>query len=392
MTGSRRLLPRLLLSLGALLLALLAVEGVARTVSPAPADDALARQAKHALLFQKHPELGFTPRTQVAYTFWDPEWQTHVRLNRLGIRGPEPVALAPGEQRVLMLGDSFTMGLQVDEDQTVAQRLAAALSTRQRTEVWNAGVENYGTWQAAGRAAALLDAGEHFDAIVLNFYLGNDLIDNHKQKEHARGRGREPRTERPPPRRSAGRGRGPESRPGAGPTRAKAASRRAPRSVAFSWVRLLLRRAMVARQPDHQESLRREVGMWCDAPFLRDALPGTRDALEQLHSLARAQDIPLVVALLPPEWVVHPEQGEAAAASLSLEGFEPTRVPMAVQGVIPDGVTVVDLTPAMREATAKRSLFLRFDGHWTDEGHAVVADALVTPVQELLSRSAASHE
>ena len=143
MTGSRRLLPRLLLSLVAFLIALSAVEGVARTVSPAPADDAHARQAKHALLFQKHPELGFTPRSQVAYTFWDPEWQTYVRLNSLGIRGPEPTALAPGERRVLMLGDSFTMGLQVDEDQTVAHRLAAALSTRQRTDVWNAGVEHH---------------------------------------------------------------------------------------------------------------------------------------------------------------------------------------------------------------------------------------------------------
>ena len=154
----------------------------------------------------------------------------------------------------------------------------------------------------------------------------------------------------------------------------------------------MLRRATVTRQSEPRERLRREVGMWCDAPFLRDALPGTRDALERLYSLARTHDIPLVVALLPPEWVVHPEQGEAAAASLSLGGFEPTQVPMAVQGVIPDGVTVVDLTPAMREAAATRSLFLRFDGHWTDEGHAVVADALVTPVQELLSRAAASHE
>lgn len=392
MTRSRRLLPRLLLSLMALLLVLSAVEGVARTVSPAPADDALARQAKHALLFQKHPELGFTPRTQVAYTFWDPEWQTHVRLNSLGIRGPEPADLAPGDRRVLLLGDSFTMGLQVDEEKTVAQRLAAGLSTRQRTVVWNAGVENYGTWQAMGRAAALLDAGEHFDAIVLNFYMGNDVSDNHEHKEDARGGGRERRTERPPPRRSAGRAQGPESRPGVGPTRVKAASRRVPPSVAFSWGRLLLRRATVARQSEHQERLRREVGMWCDAPFLRDALPGTRDALDRLHSLARAHDIPLVVALLPPEWVVHPEQGEAAAASLSLKGFEPTRVPKAVQGVTPDGVTVVDLTSAMRKAAATQSLFFRFDGHWTDEGHAVVADALVTSVQELLSQAAASHE
>ena len=46
----------------------------------------------------------------------------------------------------------------------------------------------------------------------------------------------------------------------------------------------------------------------------------------------------------------------------------------------------------MREAAATRSLFLRFDGHWTNEGHAVVADALVEPVHELLSQTVAFHE
>jgi hypothetical protein len=98
----------------------------------------------------------------------------------------------------------------------------------------------------------------------------------------------------------------------------------------------------------------------------------------------------VLVALLPPEWVVHPERGEAGAAALGLEAFDPTRVPKAVQQVIPEQVVVVDLTPAMREASVSRTLFYRYDGHWTEAGHAVVAGALTDPVEALLARPSTS--
>ena len=38
------------------------------------------------------------------------EFTTQVRVNQLGIRGPEVGPVRPGVERVLVLGDSFTFG------------------------------------------------------------------------------------------------------------------------------------------------------------------------------------------------------------------------------------------------------------------------------------------
>ena len=46
------------------------------------------------------------------------EYSASVRINSKGHRGPELGAKAPGELRLLALGDSFTLGVQVEEEQT----------------------------------------------------------------------------------------------------------------------------------------------------------------------------------------------------------------------------------------------------------------------------------
>src|SRR3954447_8958531 len=56
------------------------------------------------------------------------EFSTHVRVNSAGLRGPEiPYEKPPGTYRVLVLGDSFTFGAQVEEDQTFVARLGDRL-------------------------------------------------------------------------------------------------------------------------------------------------------------------------------------------------------------------------------------------------------------------------
>jgi hypothetical protein len=71
------------------------------------------------------------------------------RVNHLGLRGRETTVEKPaGTKRVLMLGDSFTMGKGVEDGQTfsvlVEQNLQAALaSCGGSVEVLNAGVDSY---------------------------------------------------------------------------------------------------------------------------------------------------------------------------------------------------------------------------------------------------------
>lgn len=75
----------------------------------------------------------------------EPEFKMRVRHNALGLRGPEVAPTkAPGTVRVVALGDSFTYGIGVHDEETFCARLAAL---DPRIEAINAGVNNYGTHQ-----------------------------------------------------------------------------------------------------------------------------------------------------------------------------------------------------------------------------------------------------
>lgn len=71
------------------------------------------------------------------------------RVNTHGLRGKEfSTEKAPGSYRIIMLGDSFTMGKGVEDDQTFSAVLEKDLRTEQSTcgtpvEVLNAGVDSY---------------------------------------------------------------------------------------------------------------------------------------------------------------------------------------------------------------------------------------------------------
>jgi GDSL-like Lipase/Acylhydrolase family len=66
-----------------------------------------------------------------------------VNTNSKGLRGVTEYAYArtPGKQRILVLGDSFTFGTDVSDDETYSHYLEAALPN---TEVLNLGIQGYG--------------------------------------------------------------------------------------------------------------------------------------------------------------------------------------------------------------------------------------------------------
>jgi len=113
---------------------------------------------------------------------WIEEAGRHVRLrfNRLGFRGPDrDLAKPAGVRRLALLGDSFTVAVAVDEQDTMAARLEDELNRdgESRWQVLNFGVGAYSTAQS-------LLVWRHFarqfapDVVVLAFYNGNDLWDN----------------------------------------------------------------------------------------------------------------------------------------------------------------------------------------------------------------------
>jgi lysophospholipase L1-like esterase len=109
-----------------------------------------------------------------------PEFRVPVRTNAAGFRGgPLPGPKPPGVYRIVALGDSFTFGFGVREDQAWPARLAAALNHRlhgtPRVEVVNLGVPGTGPrdylWHLAHTGLALEP-----DMVVVGLFA-NDVND-----------------------------------------------------------------------------------------------------------------------------------------------------------------------------------------------------------------------
>jgi hypothetical protein len=106
-----------------------------------------------------------------------PEYSVELRINGLGLRGPERGYGRPrGVRRVLLLGDSFVEGYTVAEEETVRAVLERLLAPAGPVEVLNGGTHGYSTdqqllfFEAEGRRYAP-------DEVVLLFYY-NDLHGN----------------------------------------------------------------------------------------------------------------------------------------------------------------------------------------------------------------------
>lgn len=126
-------------------------------------------------MMQLDPQLGWkhTPNARKVFINEFGE-QVEVRQNEYGHRGRTyPLARNPRKFRILVVGDSFTEGVQVGED-----NLFTALLERSNPqfEVLNAGVGGYGTVQ---QYLYLESAGlRHNPDLVLLMVFENDLTDN----------------------------------------------------------------------------------------------------------------------------------------------------------------------------------------------------------------------
>ena len=102
------------------------------------------------------------------------EFDVAVRINSRGLRDVEhSLAKPPGVRRVLVLGDSFTFGYGVEENQRFSNLLARQLGAG--WEFINSGVP---TWGTADELSYLRDEGlkYHPDLVVLFFYRNDVTI------------------------------------------------------------------------------------------------------------------------------------------------------------------------------------------------------------------------
>jgi lysophospholipase L1-like esterase len=121
------------------------------------------------------------------------EFGTFVRVSSRGLRNPEtPYEKPPGTYRILALGDSWTFGFRMEEEEAWPRVLGRILNERlgarrlaPRVEVINAGVIGYSTYQ---EAAYFRVEGQRYspDLVIVAFYPVNDAEDKSSRYERYR--------------------------------------------------------------------------------------------------------------------------------------------------------------------------------------------------------------
>ena len=179
-TRRRELVSNVLLAAGVTVVSYLAIDVLAGWLLIVPLSPPLVPDAyrHHALVPNSYAELR---QRDFAYI---------QRVNKLGFRGRETtVEKPPKTRRVIMLGDSFTMGKGVQDNETfsvLAERslnVSAAACSGGTVEVINGGVDSYApvlSYIQLKRDLALLEP----DLVVLNFD-NSDLIQEAAYRQQA---------------------------------------------------------------------------------------------------------------------------------------------------------------------------------------------------------------
>jgi lysophospholipase L1-like esterase len=129
----------------------------------------------------RHPALGWFHNPGEEGWFEKACFRARVTMNRHGFRDRDyPHVKSPDVYRIVILGDSFTEALQVDDDvpfPKVLETMLNGLGGTPRIEVLNLGVSGYSTAQEL-LLLRLFGPRYRPDLVMLAFFNGNDLQEN----------------------------------------------------------------------------------------------------------------------------------------------------------------------------------------------------------------------
>jgi lysophospholipase L1-like esterase len=312
-------------------------------------------------LFMPDDVIGYRLRPGQSVTFSTREFTTPIATNAQGVRdtdiGPKPA----GERRIVVLGDSLVLAVQVPREATFCQRLEARLNARApagvRYRVINAGVQGYGPVEELLFYRQVARRFEP-DVVLVATFVANDAVEAFDAAWRLDGR--------------------------------PAAPRVVARQETERTIRRLVRRSMVlqiARQRYDQLTERlgrtpvpdRPVASYMvdPPPLITDGIGVASRALGTLAREVEADGARPAIALVPARF-----QLDAAEYQRLRTAIEPLSGPLRVDAATerftaalqPLGVPTVDLLPALRAAPPGQ--FFAGTVHFTAAGHDTVAAAL----------------
>lgn len=312
-------------------------------------------------LFMQDARIGHRPRPGAQIHYVTPEFETDIAINSSGVRGPEIGPKGSGERRVVVLGDSLVLAVQVDQRETFCHLLEAQLNARQdgySYRVINAGVQGYGPveeWLFFEHVVADLRP----DVVLIAVFVANDAIE-------ALDSSRKLDADRNPAARAR------EEVTGL-------ARRTVRRSMVLQTLRLRydavkgrLERTPVAQRPlmTYLES---------PPPDVEKGLTLAADTFARIRELAAARDAATGFVLVPARFQLDDEDYGRLAGTVASNGGTLVRdaaTERFANALAPLGAPLLDLLPVLRQQPDPVGLFFKENIHFTPRGHRVVASAL----------------
>jgi len=311
-------------------------------------------------LYAEHPVRGYTLKPGAHHRYVTPEVDVAIDVSSDGLRDTTLAAIQRADRRILAVGNSFTMGLAVANEDTWGkqlERLLAAQDPRHSVHVVNAGVAGYSPRQIRLRMEELFPIVRP-QAVI--FELTTETFGRmfHPNILFA---GTLIRADVLPGIRSVRGGLlySPYKQPWL-------------RSVDY-WLNLHLQLGahILRRASAILGAIPRDTVDQADTAWIRRAMQPTLQELSAAHGFAAARRVPFIVLLANPQL--------PGGAYSPLESFYNGIV---IERCRKERIKYVDLLPTlMRESGGSRPIFRTgHDQHWTPAAHALAARALLDSI------------
>jgi lysophospholipase L1-like esterase len=300
-----------------------------------------------------------------------------IHTNRLGFRDREyDLDALSRSNPILFLGDSYVFGWGVRREERVSELFAEELRKHAiNAPVLNMAVAGTGTYQALDLLKAF---GRPLTPrlVILGFFVGNDILDNQvvativpdipaHDSDAVPSLTRVDASER---------------------SRALSVRELIRTSPVFNLIKYGLWEFRIFRRLFNRLEIQNDrIALYSDqADDAHSGLYGpTLEALNEIVQLSREAGIPMLFLIIPDHLQVLEPQLFA-----NYDSQKPQRI--LSQHLATLDIPYLDVLPAFTTAPDPQQLFFLEDKHWSRDGHALVARALVAPAMRILAGGANS--
>jgi lysophospholipase L1-like esterase len=315
-------------------------------------------------LFMPDPVIGYRLRPNAHTRFITAEFETSIAINAQGVRDDAAIGPKPAnERRIVVLGDSLVLSVQVDRGQTFCQLLEDRLNragSAVHYRVINAGVQGYGPVEELLFFREVARAFQP-DLVIETIFVGNDAEEAVISAPRLRAGARPPSQ-----------------------VLSDSLVNRMRRLVRRSMVLQVLRLRLVAmtdRLPRFGAPPEPPLQSYAatPAPRIAEGLRISRECVESLANEAAAAGARTMVMLLPARFQVddadfgHLKDAVRGAGGSLVRDAATTRF---ADALAPLQVPRFDALPMLRAAVPGPDVFFQQTVHLTPRGHEIVAQAL----------------